>query len=390
MGHYSNNTAIVGIGETKHVRGTDRTAVSFGLEASMNAINDAGLKPEDIDGIVLPIGFHRVEDYATGLNPADLKYHASIEIGGASTVASIQYAASAIQSGVADNILVVSGSRVFSDLRAHTGTVDLDGLAMKFPAGTLRRDFEFPYGLNLMPQWYTLIFNRWIREFNIHPDSFRHVALAANKHAQLNENAMTYGKILTEEKYLNSHLIHPPLRRYDYCLESDGGSAFVVTSAERAKDLKHKPVYIMAATEGHPDAPDDICAREDLFVTGLSKCAKRAYEIAGVGPSDFDFAQIYDCFTATVMLQMELMGLCEMGGSPDFVKDGNIELGGKLPVNTHGGLLGENYSVGMNHINEAVRQLRSEAGARQIEGCSLGVVTGWGDFGDGSLAILRN
>lgn len=390
MASYSDNTAIVGIGETKHVRGTDRTAVSFGLEASMNAINDAGLKPEEIDGIVLPIGFHRVEDYATGLNPADLKYHASIEIGGASTVASIQYAASAIQSGVADNVLVVNGSRVFSDLRTQTGTVDLDGLAKLFPGSMLRRDFEFPYGLLLMPQWYTLIFNRWVREYNIDPDSFRHVALAASKHAQLNDNAMAKGKLLTEEKYFGAPTLHPPLRRFDYCLDSDGGSAFVVTSAERAKDLKHKPVYIMAATEGHPDSPDDICAREDLFKTGLSKCAKRAYEIAGVTPGDLEFAQIYDCFTATVMLQMELMGLCEMGGSPDFVKDGNIELGGKLPVNTHGGLLAECYSIGMNHINEAVRQLRGEAGERQIEGCSLGAVTGWGDFGDGALAILRN
>ena len=390
MGSYSNNIAIAGIGETRHVRGTERTAISFGLEASMNAINDAGLRPEDIDGIVLPLGFHRVEEYAAGLNPTDLKYHASIEIGGASTVASIQYAASAIHSGIAENVLVVNGSRMFSDMRAQTGDVNLDWLADQFPAGMLRRNFEMPYGLMLMPQYYTMIFNRWVRDYNIDPDSFRHVALAASKHAQLNDNAMLKGKLLTEEKYLGAPVLHPPLRRFDYCLESDGGSAYVVTSAERAKDLKQKPVYVMAATEGHPDSPDDLCAREDLFKTGLGKCAKRAFEMAGVKPGDLEFAQIYDCFTATVMLQMELMGLCEMGGSPDFVKDGNIELGGKLPVNTHGGLLAECYSMGMNHVNEAVRQLRGDAGERQIEGCSLGAVTGWGDFGDGSIAILRN
>jgi len=379
---------IVGIGETAVCRkpGSGRSETALQLEAALAAIADAGLEPRQIDGIMPFPNLGKAEQFAASLGCETLRFAATLHMGGAAPVASLRAAALAVAAGVADHVLVPGGWNGFSGARVRETTATDIG---SIPGAEIARDFYLPYGLTAPPQWYALMAQRHMHDYGTTERQLGAVALAMRRHAQLNPAALMYGKPLTIEQYLASPVIASPYKLYDCSLESDGAAAFVVASAARARNLRRPPVYLMGAAASQPYPADEICGRPDFHRIGLTTAAPEAFRMAGVTPADVDFAQIYDCFTFEVIQQLEEAGFCKRGEGGAFVEDGGIELGGRLPVNTAGGLLSHAHLLGIGHVVEAVRQLRGEAGARQVPNARIGVVTGWGDFGDGSIAILR-
>ncbi len=372
--------AITGVGETQYLRGTDRTALSFQLEASLNAIRDAGLRPSDIDGLI-PYGHGAVaEDFITNFGIKDLRFSATTPMGGASAVAAIQCALAVIQAGICKHVLISLGRTGYSGGRIGTRV-------QQMPQFKVIGEFEMPLGAIAPAQLYAPMARRHMEMYGTTSRQLAEIAVTTRHHASLQRNA-TMRTPITIEDHQSSRMISDPLRLLDCSLESDGGAAVVTSAPDRARDLAKRPIMVMGVAEGHPDSPSAITQRPDLTTLGLAKAAPKAFAMAGIERGDIDVAEVYDCFTYIVMCQLEDLGFCKKGEGGAFVEGGALGLNGRLPVNTHGGLLSQAHMAGMNHIVELARQLRGEADA-QVQDAEIGLVTGYGDMGDGALAIMR-
>ena len=383
MNTLRDKAAVTGIGETVYSRGSGTTPLALQLEASLTAIADAGLTPKDIDGVIpYGAGAAVAEDFITNFGIDDLRYSATTPMGGASCVAAVQSAAMVVAAGVANHVLIPIGRNGASQSR-------IGDRVREMPQFRVIGEYEMPIGSIAPAQLYAQMARRHMELYGTRSEQLAEIAVTVRNHAMLNNNALMQ-KPMTIEDHQASRIISDPLRLFDCCLESDGGAAIVVSGTERAKDLAQRPVYISGVAEGHPDSPSAITQRGDLTRLGTAKAAPKAFEMAGVTHADIDVAEIYDCFTYIVMCQLEDLGFCDKGEGGDFVQGGRLALGGDLPINTHGGLLSQAHIVGMNHIVELVRQLRGQAGGAQVDGAEVGLVTGFGDLGDGSVAIMRN
>lgn len=376
--------AIAGIGYTRYSRDSGTTVLSLALEACRNAVTDAGLAGEEVDGIV---SYHMGDSVpamavATGLGLPAAHYAVDFWAGGNAANLIIQTAAMAIEAGLATNVLCYRAMNGRSGYRLG-GSRDVNASGVT--------QFTAPYGWMTYPQAMAMWCRRHMVKYGTTSAELGTIAVTCRRHACLNDRAMMREPITLAE-HQSSPMIVEPFRRLDICLESDGACAVLVTSAGRARDLRHRPVYLMgAAYGGGPNQGDDLfdAIRWPDHAHNYSRyIAQDLWKSAGITPADVDVALIYDCFTYSVIVQLEGFGFCPEGEGGRFVQGGRIDLDGELPLNTHGGLLSEAYIHGLNHVVEAVEQLRGHAGPRQVKDAEIAMTTA-GAMTVGSALILR-
>lgn len=390
MAPLSGKTAIVGIGATEFSRDSGRSEMHLALEAIQMAVEDAGLSVDDIDGFTTFTMDYNVEvELQRNLGLKELTYFSRAPFGGGGACAPLLHAAMAIATGVAKTVVCFRALNERSEMRF--------GVPMTASAPTVLgslTEFHAMFGLQTPAAMLAMGMRRYMHETGAGPEDFAAVSISARKHAATNPKAYFYGKPLSLDEYLASRMIADPFRLFDCCQESDGAVAIVMTSAERAKDLAQKPVLVRAAAVGTPagaymPAFGQLCyeyrSGEHLFPEA-ALVARQLYAMSGLTPAGISMAIIYDHFSPSVLPALEAYGFCAIGEAKDFVKGGNIEIGGLLPVNTHGGQVGEAYIHGMNGIAEAVRQLRGTA-ANQLPSVGNVLVTG-ANGNPGSGAIL--
>lgn len=378
--------AIAGVGETAVGKLPGSNSVELHVEAAKRAIDDAGIDIHEIDGLLT----------ASSMIDDNVRHHMGIaehlgihrkhlcdtlRTGGASFGYGIQLAQWAIQSGTCKAVLIVSGDNILTGPGAGNGVTAYTEL------GAHSMEYEIPYGVHI-PGFYALAARRHMHEYGTTPEQLAAIAVACRKHASMNPAAQKREPITIEE-VLASKMIASPLHLLDCSLISDGGAAIIVTSLERARDLKKGAVRLLGAGQGHSyyhmghlagatGVERSERSRFSLTKTVQVDAARQAFGEAGLTPKDVDVAQIYDSFTITALLQFEDLGFCAKGEGGSFVEGGRIELGGELPVNTHGGLLSHSHAGmpgGLFHMIEAVKQVRGECGPRQVENVEVALAT---------------
>ncbi|MFE9813977.1 lipid-transfer protein [Streptomyces sp. NPDC005773] len=359
--------AVAGIGATEFSKDSGRSELKLAVEAVHAALDDAGLAPADVDGLVtFTMDTSPEITVAQAAGIGELSFFSRIHYGGGAACATVQQAALAVACGVADVVVCYRAFNERSGRRFGSGVQQREPTAEGTALG-----WNLPFGLLTPASWVAMAAQRYLHAYGLTPEAFGHVAVTDRRHAANNPAAYFYGKPITLADHAASRWIVEPLRLLDCCQETDGGQAIVVTSAERARDLRQPPAVIVAAAQGAGRAQEQMTSfyRDDL--TGLPEMgvvARQLWRNSGLAPSDIDVAILYDHFTPFVLMQLEEFGFCGPGEAADFVA------ADALPLNTHGGQLGEAYLHGMNGIAEAVRQIRGTS-VNQIPGAATSLVT---------------
>lgn len=354
----TDKASIVGIGATEFSKNSGRSEFRLGIEAILAALADAGIDPADVDGMCTYAMENNPEsELHRQIGGKELRFFSRIEHGGGAACAPILQAVLAIAAGIANVVVVYRAMNERSWYRFGRGTS-----IQEIPTFLNANHFSWyvPAGVSTPAGFVGLVASAYMEKYGATSEDFGRVAVAARDFATSNPNAFFYQRPLTLEEHQQSRLIAEPLRLLDCCQESDGAVAIVITSTERAKDLRQPPVTVKAAAQGCAGDQrmtgfydEDLCR-----LPGLEVVARQLYEQSGVGPSDLDCAILYDHFTPYVLMQLEELGICKRGEAKDFVREGQHARNGTLPINPHGGQLGEAYIHGLNGLAEGVRQLR--------------------------------
>jgi acetyl-CoA acetyltransferase len=368
---FSGQIAIAGVHEYESRWAPDKTSFQIMGECTREALADAGLQLEDVDGFfgaTMTMGAMGMVQLSEYLNIKP-RYIDGTNIGGSSFVSHVAHASAAIHAGLCEVALIVYGSTAASDAMA-IGTGNAGG---RDPSAA----FVSPYGMTLVSS-YAMVAQRHMHQYGTTSEQLADIAVSTRHHASLNPNAKMRQPI-TREDVLESRVIADPLHLLDCCIISDGGGAVIVTSLERAKNLRQPPVVVLGT--GEAVAHREIGA-PDLMTIAAKQSGEDAFSMAQLSPAEIDFCTIYDSFTITVLATLENLGFCKPGEGGPFVENGGIGLGGRLPVNPDGGGLSSNHSGmrGIFLVIEAVRQLRGGLGERQVEGAEIALAHGTGGY----------
>ncbi len=375
----SRTTAIAGIGATEFSKDSGRSELQLAAEAVRDAIADAGLTPSDVDGLVtFTMDANSEVAVARELGIPSLSFFSRISYGGGAACATVQQAAMAVATGVAE---VVVCYRAFNERSgSRFGRVQAAAAAQPTSAG-VDNGWHYPMGIATPAATVAMFARRYMHEFGATSEDFGRVTVADRAHAATNPKAWFHGRPITLADHQASRWIAEPLRLLDCCQESDGGVALVVTSTSRARDLRHAPAVVAAAAQGSGADQFSMNSYYRDDIAGLPEMrlvANQLWRQSGLKPEDMSAAVLYDHFTPFVLVQLEELGFCGRGEAKDFIADDALHLDGRLPLNPHGGQLGEAYIHGMNGIAEAVRQLRGTAANQVTDARNVVVTAGTG------------
>ena len=353
----ANRAAIVGIGQTDFSKNSGRSELQLACEATRAAILDAGLEPTDIDGFTsFTLDTTDEIEIARTVGCGELTFFSCTPHGGGAAIGVVHQAAMAVATGAAKYVVC------YRALNGRSGQRYSEGVSGNIiTSDTIHWSWYMPWGLMTPASWVAMFTQRYMHETGTKSTDLAQVSISTRKHAVNNPDAFFFGKKLTLEEHQTARMICDPLRLFDCCQESDGACAAIITTTERARDLKAGGAVIRGIAQcagSDQEVMTSFYRPQMAAIPEMDRVAEQMYAMSGLGPNDLDAAIIYDAFSSIVLMQLESFGLCGPGEAKDFVQDGALEVGGRLPTNTHGGQLSEAYIHGMNGVNEGVRLIR--------------------------------